>query len=43
MYKRFDHHKVAVVAYSDADWVGSLTDRRSTSGNCSFVWGNLVT
>ncbi|RVX01051.1 putative mitochondrial protein [Vitis vinifera] len=29
--------------FSDADWVGSVTDRRSTSGYCSFVWGNLVT
>ena len=29
--------------YSDADWAGSITDRRSTSGYCSFVWGNLVT
>ena len=27
---------------SDADWAGSLTDRQSTSGYCSFVWGNLV-
>ncbi|RVW34837.1 Retrovirus-related Pol polyprotein from transposon RE1 [Vitis vinifera] len=29
--------------YSDADWVGNIIDRRSTSGYCSFVWGNLVT
>ncbi|EXB23112.1 Electron transfer flavoprotein-ubiquinone oxidoreductase [Morus notabilis] len=27
---------------SDADLVGSLTDRRLTSGYCSVVWGNLV-
>ena len=32
-----------VEAYTDADWAGSVTDRRSTSGYCSFVWGNLVT
>ncbi|RVW45713.1 Retrovirus-related Pol polyprotein from transposon RE1 [Vitis vinifera] len=29
--------------YSDADWTGNIIDRRSTSGYCSFVWGNLVT
>ena len=29
--------------YSDADWAGSITDRRSTSGYCTFLWGNLVT
>ncbi|RVW56778.1 Retrovirus-related Pol polyprotein from transposon TNT 1-94 [Vitis vinifera] len=29
--------------FLDADWAGSVTDRRSTSGYCSFVWGNLVT
>ena len=28
--------------YSDADWAGSITDRRSTSGYCTFLWGNLV-
>lgn len=32
-----------IEAYTDADWAGSITDRRSTSGYCSFVWGNLVT
>ncbi|EXC26652.1 Bifunctional phosphatase IMPL2 [Morus notabilis] len=29
--------------YTDADWAGSPSDRRSTSGYCSFIWGNLVT
>ncbi|RVW89842.1 putative mitochondrial protein [Vitis vinifera] len=27
----------------DADWAGSVNNRRSTSGYCTFVWGNLVT
>ena len=27
----------------DADWAGSIVNRRSTSGYCSFVGGNLVT
>ncbi|KAK3022402.1 hypothetical protein RJ639_047376 [Escallonia herrerae] len=29
--------------YCDANWAGSITDRRSTSGYCTYVWGNLVT
>ena len=32
-----------VEAYTDADWAGSVNDRRSTTGYCSFVGGNLVT
>ena len=32
-----------IEAYTDADWAGSITDRKSTSGYCTFVWGNLVT
>ena len=34
---------LTIEAYTDADWVGSITDRRSTSGWCTFVGGNLVT
>ena len=29
--------------YTDSDWGGSKTDRRSTTGYCTYVWGNLVT
>ncbi|XP_074347258.1 uncharacterized protein LOC141686101 [Apium graveolens] len=29
--------------YTDADWAGSPFDRKSTSGYCSFIWGNPVT
>lgn len=35
--------KREVELYSDADWAGSITDRRSTSGYCTYVWGNLTT
>jgi hypothetical protein len=37
------HSHLQVEYYTDADWAGSLQDRRSTSGYCSFVGGNLVT
>ena len=40
-FARHDHLRVE--AYTDADWAGSITDRRSTSGYCTFVGGNLVT
>ncbi|KAK4270798.1 hypothetical protein QN277_019568 [Acacia crassicarpa] len=29
--------------FTDADWGGSKIDRRSTTGYCTYVWGNLVT
>ena len=29
--------------FSDANWAGSVTDRRSSSGYCTYMWGNLVT
>ncbi|XP_019053156.1 PREDICTED: uncharacterized protein LOC109114639 [Nelumbo nucifera] len=35
------HMKVEV--YTNANWVGYVDDKKSTSGYCAFVWGNLVT
>ncbi|XP_028758658.1 uncharacterized protein LOC114717616 [Neltuma alba] len=32
-----------IEVFTDADWAGSIVDRRSTTGYCTFVWGNLVT
>ena len=32
-----------IVGYCDADWAGERDDRRSTTGYCTFVGGNLVT
>ncbi|KAA0062636.1 putative mitochondrial protein [Cucumis melo var. makuwa] len=32
-----------IEAYTDSDWAGSIIGRKSTSGYCTFVWGNLVT
>ncbi|KAA0054163.1 Cysteine-rich RLK (RECEPTOR-like protein kinase) 8 [Cucumis melo var. makuwa] len=36
-------NKKTIEAYTDSDWAGSVVDRKSTSGYCTFVWGNLVT
>ncbi|GJR83500.1 ribonuclease H-like domain-containing protein, partial [Tanacetum coccineum] len=33
---------LSLVAYSDADWVGCPTTRRSTSGYCFFLGNNLL-
>ena len=41
LFENKGHLQVEV--YTDADWAGSVTDRRSTSGYCAFVSGNLVT
>ena len=32
-----------VEIFTDVDWARSKEDRRSTTGYCTFVWGNLVT
>ena len=41
LYKKCDSRNIEI--YTDADWAGNIIDRRSTSGYCSYVWGNLVT
>ncbi|CAL9009341.1 unnamed protein product, partial [Prunus brigantina] len=33
------HDSFAIEAYTDADWAGSVSDRRSTTGYCTFVGG----
>jgi len=40
MFKSFGH--LNVEGYCDADWASYLDDRRSTSGYCVFVGGNLI-
>ncbi|CAL9010681.1 unnamed protein product [Prunus brigantina] len=41
MFCKYGHTDVE--GYTDADWAGSVTDRRSTSGYFTFVGGNFVT
>jgi hypothetical protein len=41
LFSKNDH--LNIIGYTDADWVGNLTDRKSTSGYLTFVEGNLVT
>jgi hypothetical protein len=37
-----NHGHTHIECFSDADWAGSKIDRRSTTGYCVFVGGNLV-
>jgi hypothetical protein len=40
-FKKTSERNVSI--FIDADWAGSVTDRRLTSGYCTYVWGNLMT
>ena len=39
-YENIGHTQI--VGYSDVDWTGSPTDRRSTSEYCVFIGSNLI-
>jgi len=41
LFKR--NGRLNLEAYTDVDYAGSLVDRRSTTGYCTFLSGNLVT
>ncbi|RVW34482.1 Retrovirus-related Pol polyprotein from transposon RE1 [Vitis vinifera] len=36
------NEKRDVEAYADVDWAGSIDDRKSTIGYCTFVWGTIT-
>lgn len=40
-FKKSDNREVNI--FTEANSTGSIVDRRSTSGYCSYLWGNLVT
>ncbi|XP_019230936.1 PREDICTED: uncharacterized protein LOC109211811 [Nicotiana attenuata] len=40
LYSNHGHSRIE--CFADADWAGSKIDRRSTTGYCVFVGGNLV-
>ncbi|XP_062104247.1 uncharacterized mitochondrial protein AtMg00810-like [Humulus lupulus] len=40
-FKKTNERKIEV--FTNADWAGSVDDRKSTPGYCMIVWGNVVT
>ena len=38
-----ENQSLSIESYTDADYVGSIVDRRSTTRYCTFLGGNLVT
>lgn len=40
LYK--SHRHIKAEAYTDADWAGSKTYRKSTTGYCTMIFGNNV-
>ena len=40
LYSNHEHNRIK--CFSHVDWAGSKEDKRSTSGYCVFVGGNLV-
>ena len=41
MFRKYNH--LNIEGYTDADWAGTITDRKSVSGYFTFVGGNFVT
>ncbi|CAN0859910.1 Retrovirus-related Pol polyprotein from transposon RE1 [Linum grandiflorum] len=41
IFKKGNNREVEL--YADASWASEVTSRMSTTGYCSYVWGNLVT
>lgn len=39
---KIQRSSMVVSGFSDADWAGSIDDRRSTSGFCIFLGSNLI-
>ncbi len=41
LYRSSGH--LCIEGYTNADWAGSPSDQKSTTGYCTFIGGNLVT